>query len=64
MRSTSSEVTLNSLVVHDVLPDRAIVGWRPAAGEDFSTTHATELVVFEDYFFRGFDVPIHPSFMV
>jgi hypothetical protein len=58
--SISNEGALNSLVVHDVLPDRATVGWLPAASEEFLTPHNNELVVFEDYFFRGFGVPIHP----
>jgi hypothetical protein len=58
--SISNEGALNSLVVHDVLPDRATVWWRPAASEEFLTPHNNELVVFEDYFFCGFGVPIHP----
>ena len=28
-------------------------------GEIFPTPHGNELVVFEDYFYRGFGVPIH-----
>ena len=36
------------------------MGWRLAADEDFPTPHSDELVVFEDYFFNGFGVPIHP----
>lgn len=60
VRSTSSEAALNSLVVHGILPDRATAGWRLAAVEDFLTPHTNELVVFEDYFFCGFGVPIHP----
>ena len=58
--SISSEAALNSLVVHGVLPDRVTVGWRPTASEDFPTPRTDELVVFEDYFFRGFGVPVHP----
>ena len=48
--SISNEVVLNNLVVHGVLPDRATVGWRPAAGEDFPIPHTNELVMFEEYF--------------
>lgn len=58
--STSSEESLNNLVVHDVLPDRATGGWHPVAGEEFPTPHTNELIVFEDYFFPSFSVPIHP----
>jgi len=48
------------LVVHGVLPDRVTGGWRPARGESFPTPHGDELVVFEDYFYHGFGVRIHP----
>ena len=43
-----------------MLPDRVTVRWLLAAGEDFPTPRTDELVVFKDYFFRGFGVPIHP----
>ena len=56
----SNEAALNQLVVDDVLPDRATVGWCSAAGESFPTPRGDGLVVFEDYFYRGFGVPIHP----
>jgi hypothetical protein len=59
-RSISSEAALNVLVVHGVLPDRATAGWRSANGEEFPTPRTDELVVFEDYFYLGFVVPIHP----
>ena len=51
---------LNWLVEDDVLPDRVMAGWRLAHGESFPTPRGDELVVFEDYFYRGFGVPIHP----
>ena len=53
-------MALNLLVVDDVLPDRVTVGWRPAHGESFPTPRGVEFVVFEDYFYHGFGVPIHP----
>ena len=43
-----------------MLPDRVTAGWRPAHGESFPTPRGNELVVFEDYFYHGFGVPIHP----
>ena len=58
--SVSNETTLNALVVDDMLPDRVKVGWHPVFGEEFPTPHSDDLVVFEDYFYRGFGVPIHP----
>ena len=60
VRSISDEAMLNNLVEYGVLPDRAMAGWWPVAGEDFLTPRIDELVMFEDYFFHGFGVPIHP----
>jgi len=48
------------LVVDGVLLDRVMAGWHPAHGESFPTHRGNELVVFEDYFYRGFGVLIHP----
>ena len=47
-------------MVDGVLPDRVTVEWRPTRGESFPTLRGDELVMFEDYFYRGFGVPIHP----
>jgi hypothetical protein len=58
-RSINDEAALNALVVDDVLPDRAMIGWCPVFGEEFPTPRTDELVVFEDYFYQGFGVPIH-----
>ena len=58
--SISNDVALNRLVEDGVLPDRVMAGWRPARGESFPTPHGNKLVVFEDYFYRGFGVSIHP----
>ena len=44
--SISNEAVLNQLVVDGVLPDRVMVGWRPARGESFPTPRGDELVVF------------------
>jgi hypothetical protein len=60
VESVSDEAALNRLMVHGVLPNRAIAAWRPVAGESFPTPFGDELVVFEDYFFRAFGVLIHP----
>jgi hypothetical protein len=60
VESVSTEALLNRLVVHDVLPDREMAGWRPAAGECFPTPGGDELVVFEGYFYHGFGSPVHP----
>ena len=58
--SRTREVELNRLVEANVLPDRATVGWRPALDEPFPTPYTNEVVVFEDYFWRGLGFPVHP----
>ena len=57
--SISNEAALNRLVEDGVLPDRVMAGCHPAQGESFLTPCGDKLVVFEDYFYRGFGVPIH-----
>ena len=58
--SVSNEATLNELVVDGELLDRVMAGWHPARGESFPTPRCDELVMFKDYFYRKFGVPIHP----
>ena len=60
MSSRTGEAKLNRLVEAGVLPDHATAGWRPALGEPFPTPHTDEVVVFEDYFWRGLGFPVHP----
>ena len=60
VESISNEAALNQLVEDGVLPNRVIAGWRLAHGESFLTPRCDELVVFEDYFYHEFGVPIHP----
>jgi hypothetical protein len=60
VRSVSDETTLNNLVVHGVLLDGAMAGCRLVASEDFPTPRSDKLVVFKDYFFHGFGIPIQP----
>ena len=57
--SISNEAALNRLVEDGVLPDRVMAGWHLAHGESFPTPRGDELVVFEDYFYHGFGIPIH-----
>ena len=58
--SKMGEAELNRMVAVGVLLDRVISGWRPANGESFPMPHTNEVVVFEDYFWRGLGFPIHP----
>jgi hypothetical protein len=45
------------LVANHFLPDRAVLQWRPVAGEDIPTPNTTEIVVFSSFFQRGFGLP-------
>jgi len=56
----TGEAELKRMVTAGVLPDRVTVGWRPASGEPFPMPNTDEVVVFEDYFWRGLGFPIHP----
>ena len=58
--SRTGEAELDRLVVAGVLPDRVTAGWRPASGEPFPMPNIDEVVVFEDYFWRGLGFPVHP----
>lgn len=48
--STCTEADLNGMVIEGIILDQATAGWRPAAGERFSTPNSQEIVVFESYF--------------
>ena len=54
------EVKLNGMVEAGVLPDCITAEWRPADGEPFPMPHTDEVVVFEDYFWRGLGLLVHP----
>ena len=58
--SRMGEAEVNRLVEAGVLPDRITAGWRLALGEPFPMPHTDEVVVFEDYFWRGLGFSVHP----
>ena len=58
--SKMGEAELNRMVEAGILPDRVTAGWWPASGEPFPMPNTDEVVVFEDYFWRGLGFPIHP----
>ena len=58
--SRMGEAELNRLVEAGVLLDRITVEWWPASGEPFPMPNTDEVVVFEDYFWHGLGLPIHP----
>ena len=57
--SLMGETELNEMVEVGVLPDRVIAGWRPADGELYPMPHTDEVIVFEDYFWRGLGLSVH-----
>jgi hypothetical protein len=59
-KSTSTEATIKKIVDAGVIPDATLGGWRTSHGESYPNPNPRELVVFEDFFLRGFRVPCHP----
>jgi hypothetical protein len=55
----STRATVSKLVEMGLLPDAAIGGWR-TFGDRFPNPRDGELVVFEDFYLRGFGMPVHP----
>jgi hypothetical protein len=55
--STADETEIRKLVVNHFLPDRAMLQWRPTAGEDILTPNTKEIVVFSSFFQHGFGLP-------
>jgi len=58
--SRTGEAELDRLVEVGVLPNHVTARWWPASGEPFPMPHTDEVVVFEDYFWRGLGFPVHP----
>ena len=58
--SLMAEMELNEMVEVGVLPNHITTGWHPADGEPYLMPHTDELVVFEDYFWRGLELSVHP----
>ena len=59
-KSRSNEQTIEDLVVMGLLHNKALAGWRAPEGERYPDPQPGEIVVFEDFFKRGFGVPVHP----
>ena len=58
--SRMGEAEINRMVEVGILSDRVTAGWRPTNGEPFPMPHTDEVVVFEDYFWRGLGFLVHP----
>jgi hypothetical protein len=59
-KSMSTEATLAKLVTASVMAEAAIGGWRTSDGESYPDPDPGEIVVFEDFYWRGFGNPCHP----
>jgi hypothetical protein len=58
-KSKSTESAINDLVGLGMLHNRELVGWRPAGSDSYPNPQPGEIVIFEDFFKRGFGVPVH-----
>jgi hypothetical protein len=56
----SKAVTLAKLVTAGVMAEAAIGRWRTSDGESYLDLRLNEIVVFEDFYWRGFGKPCHP----
>jgi hypothetical protein len=56
----STEATLTRLITTGVMVEAAIGGWRISPGENYPDPRPTEIVVFEDFYWRGFRNHCHP----
>jgi len=61
-KSRSTTRSLNDLVQMGLLRDQELGGWRAPEGESYPDPRAGEIVVFDDFFKRGFGLPVHLFF--
>jgi hypothetical protein len=59
-KSMSTEATLAKLVTAGVIAEAAICRWRTSDGESYPDPRPGEIVVFEDFYWRGFGNLCHP----
>ena len=60
VHSLMGKMELNEMVEASILPNRVTAGWHPADGEPYPMPHTDELVVFENYFWHGLGLSVHP----
>jgi hypothetical protein len=58
--SVSRKATLMRLVTAGVMAEAAIGGWRTSPGENYPDPRPGEIVVFEDFYWRRFEIPPIP----
>jgi hypothetical protein len=59
-KSMSTEATLGKLVIAGVMVEAAFSGWRTSDGESYPDPRPGEIVVFKNFYWRGFGNPCHP----
>jgi hypothetical protein len=59
-KSVSTKATLVKLIIASVMAEVAISGWRTSASENYLDPYPSEIVVFEDFYWHGFENPCHP----
>jgi hypothetical protein len=59
-KSKSTTKSSNELVEMGHQHNQELGGWRAPSGESFPDPRPSEIVVFEDFFKRGFGVLVHP----
>ena len=55
--SKCSESDLETLVFVGLLPEKSVIQWRPALGENRPYENTSEIVAFAPYFERGLGLP-------
>ena len=60
--SKCSDSNLEILVSNGLLPEKSIIQWRPALGENRPYFHTAEIVAFIPYFERGLGLPCSAFF--
>ena len=59
-KSRSNMRSLNGLVEMGLLHNQELGDWRALEGESYPDPCVGEIIVFEDFFKRGFGIPVHP----
>jgi hypothetical protein len=59
-KSMSTEATIVKLITASIMAEAIIGGWRTSDSENYPDPRPGEIVVFEDFYWRGFGNPCHP----
>ena len=59
-KSKSNAHTIEDLIAMGVIHNKELNGWRAPEGESYPDPQPGEIMVFDDFFKRGFGVLVHP----